>query len=109
MKGVAVDVTDKNFEKEVLKSKGPVLVDFWAPWCGPCRFTSPIVEELGKEYEGKIKVVKVNVDENPVTAQKFSVLSIPTFLFFQGGIIIDSIIGAAPKDEFVRHIEKVVK
>lgn len=103
-----MDVTDATFEKEVLKAKGPVLVDFWAPWCGPCRFTSPIVEELGKEYKGKLKVVKVNVDENPATAQKFTVLSIPTFLFFQGGIITESMVGAAPKDEFVRRAEKVL-
>lgn len=103
-----MDVTDKNFDEEVLKSKEPVMVDFWAPWCGPCQFTSPIVEELGKKYKGKMKVAKVNVDDNPVTAQKFSVMSIPTFLFFKGGIIVDSMIGAAPKDEFVRHIEKVV-
>lgn len=103
-----MDVTDKDFEDEVLKGKGPVLVDFWAPWCGPCQFTSPIVEELGKEYQGKIKVAKVNVDENPATAQKFTVMSIPTFLFFKDGKVIDSMIGAAPKDEFVRHIEKVI-
>ena len=103
-----MDLTDDNFSEEVLKAKGPVLVDFWAPWCGPCQFTSPIVEELGKEYQGKIKVAKVNVDENPQTAQKFTVLSIPTFLFFQGGKVIDSMIGAAPKDEFVRRIEKVL-
>lgn len=103
-----MEVTDKNFEQEVLKAKETVLVDFWAPWCGPCQFTSPIVEELGQEYKGKIKVAKVNVDENPAIAQKYMVMSIPTFLFFKGGIIVDSMIGAAPKDEFVRRIDKML-
>ena len=103
-----MEVTDKNFDEEVLKAKEPVLVDFWAPWCGPCQFTSPIVEELGKEYQGKLKVAKVNVDENPATAQRFTVMSIPTFLFFKDGKVVDSMIGAAPKDEFVRHIQQVI-
>jgi thioredoxin 1 len=103
-----MEITDSNFDQEVLKAKEPVLVDFWAPWCGPCQFTNPIIEELGGEYKGKIKVAKVNVDENPQTAQKFTVMSIPTFLIFKGGIIVDSLIGVAPKDEFVRRLEKVL-
>ncbi len=101
-----MDVTDKNFDEEVLKSKEPVLVDFWAPWCGPCQSTSPIVDELAKEYEGKVKVAKVNVDDNPHVAQRFAVMSIPTFLFFKKGMVIDSIVGAASKDELVRQMKK---
>ncbi|MEX2012858.1 MAG: thioredoxin, partial [Candidatus Levyibacteriota bacterium] len=80
-----INFTDANFEQEVLKSEAPVLVDFWAPWCAPCRIVSPIVEELAKEYEGKIKIGKLNVDENAQSAQGFSVMSIPTVILFQGG------------------------
>lgn len=103
-----MEVTDKSFDKEVLKAKEPVLVDFWATWCGPCQFTTPIVEELEKEYKGKLKVAQIDVDANPQTAQKYSVMSIPTFLFMTEGKVVDSMIGAAPKDEFVRHIVKVL-
>ena len=88
---------EKNFDQEVLTSKLPVLVDFWAIWCGPCKVLSPIVEELANEYEGKIKVGKVNVDENNNLAMKYNVMSIPTLKFFKDGKMIGELIGAAPK------------
>ncbi len=81
--------TDQNFEGDVLKSDIPVIVDFWAPWCGPCRIVSPIIEDLSKEYEGKVKVGKLNVDENPQTAQTYGVMSIPSVLFFKNGNNMD--------------------
>ena len=92
--------TDANFESEVLKSVQPVFVDFWAPWCGPCRMMSPLVEELAKELEGKnIKIGKMNVDENPNTASQYGVLSIPTFKMFKGGTPVDEVIGGVPKEK----------
>lgn len=100
--------TDQNFDQEVLKSKTPVLVDFWAPWCGPCRFVSPIVEELAKEYTGKIKVGKLNVDENNQTASQYGIMSIPTLLFFKSGKPVKTIIGAQGKDNLKKGIEEVL-
>lgn len=89
--------TDLSFEKEVLQSNIPVLVDFWAPWCGPCRMVAPVVEELAKDYQGKLKVVKLNTDENQNTAIKYGVRSIPTLGIFKNGKLVDSVIGAVPK------------
>ena len=100
--------TDQSFEDEVLKSELPVLVDFWAPWCAPCRIVSPIVEELANEYEGKIKVGKVNVDENSSTASKYGVMSIPSILIFKNGEPIKTIIGAQSKENFKKGIEEVL-
>ncbi len=100
--------TDSNFEQEVLKSKAPVLVDFWAPWCAPCRIVSPIIEELAKEYEGKLKVGMVNVDENPKAAQNFSVMSIPTVIFFKGGKPGKIMIGAQSKDNYKKNIDEAL-
>ncbi len=95
--GNVAEVTDDNFEQEVLKSSQPVLVDFWAPWCGPCRQIAPVVEELSAENSGSVKVVKVNVDDSPNTAQKFGVMSIPTLIVFKNGEVADRLVGVQPK------------
>jgi len=92
-----VTLTDQSFEGEVLNSSQPVLVDFWATWCGPCRAIAPIIEELAGQYEGKVKIAKIDVDENQGTAGKYNVRSIPTLLFFQNGKVVDQIVGSAPK------------
>lgn len=101
-------LTDLNFENEVLQSKEPVLVDFWAPWCAPCRIIGPVVEELAKEYEGKLKVGKLNVDENGKTAAKFNIMSIPTLLIFKNGEIVKTMIGAQSKERFRQQIEEII-
>ena len=98
-------VTDSTFEEEVLKSDLPVLVDFWAPWCGPCLMIAPILEELVQEYDGRIKVVKLNVDVNPVTAAKYGIFSIPSVLLFKGGQVATQIVGAVPKKHFVEKLD----
>lgn len=100
--------TDQNFEDEVIKSNVPALVDFWAPWCAPCRIVSPIIEELAKEYEGKIKVGKSNVDENPNTASRFGIMSIPSILIFKNGEPVKTMIGAQSKENFKKGIDEVL-
>jgi thioredoxin 1 len=102
------EINDKNFDTEVINSDLPVLIDFWAPWCGPCRAIGPIVDELAKDYNGKLKVVKMNVDDNPLTPSKFGVRSIPNLLLFKNGQVKDQIVGAVPKQMFVKAIDKVV-
>jgi thioredoxin 1 len=102
------DVTDGSFETEVLKSDRPVLVDFWAPWCGPCRMVAPVVEELSEEYGGKVKFLKLNTDDNVNTAATYGIRSIPTLLMFKGGQPIDQIIGFRPKGDLKRVIDKAL-
>lgn len=101
-------LTDQNFETEVMKSDLPVLVDFWAEWCAPCRMVNPIVEELAKEYEGKIRVGKLNVDQESKTAAKYSVMSIPTLLIFKKGEVVKTMIGAQSKEKFKNQIEEIL-
>ncbi|MCL4353821.1 thioredoxin [Patescibacteria group bacterium] len=101
-------ITDSSFDQEVLQSKLPVLVDFWAPWCGPCRMVSPIVEELAKEYQDKLKVGKLNVDENSQTASRYAVMSIPSLIIFRDGKPIKTMVGAQSKENFKKEIEEVL-
>jgi thioredoxin 1 len=101
-------VNDKNFAEEVLNADLPVLVDFWATWCGPCRSISPIIEELAKEFTGRVKVTKLNVDESPATPSQYGVRGIPTLILFKGGKILDQIIGAVPKTRLIAMIEKAL-
>ncbi len=102
------DVTDGSFETEVLKSDKPVLVDFWAPWCGPCRMVAPVVEELSEEYGAQVKFFKLNTDDNVNTAATYGIRSIPTLLMFKGGQPIDQIIGFRPKGDLKKVIDKAL-
>ncbi|OQX66054.1 MAG: thiol reductase thioredoxin [Desulfococcus sp. 4484_242] len=99
-----VDITDGTFDREVLQEPGVVLVDCWAPWCGPCRMVAPVLEKLAREYAGRIKIAKLNVDENPITASKYAVRSIPTMLFFKSGSLVDTLIGALPKQAIEERV-----
>lgn len=101
-----VIVTDDNFENEVLKSTKPVLVDFWAAWCGPCRMLGPIVEEIANEYSDKVKVCKVNVDDNRNISAKYNIMSIPTVIIFKNGQIVEQTVGVAPKEKLVGLLQK---
>jgi thioredoxin 1 len=103
-----ITFTDDNFDGEALKSDLPVVVDFWAAWCGPCRMIAPIIEQLAEEYNGKVKVGKLDVDENQGVAIKYGVRSIPTVLFLKGGQVVDTVIGAVPKSMFVEKLAKLV-
>ncbi len=100
-----VHLTDTNFKSEVLSCTTPVLVDFWATWCGPCRMVAPIVEELAKEYGPRIKVGKVDVDESPSTASQYGIMSIPTLMFFKGGKVMEQVVGAVSKSELKKKID----
>ena len=102
----AAQVTDSTFKQEVLESEVPVLVDFWAPWCGPCRMVAPIVDEISVQYEGKVKVVKLNTDENPTVASQYGIRSIPTLMIFKGGQRVDMVLGAVPKTTLATTLEK---
>ncbi|MBD2385405.1 thioredoxin [Cylindrospermum sp. FACHB-282] len=102
----AASVTDSSFKQEVLDSDCPVLVDFWAPWCGPCRMVAPVVEEIAVQYEGQLKVVKVNTDENPQIASQYGIRSIPTLMIFKGGQKVDMVVGAVPKTTLSNTLEK---
>lgn len=103
-----VTFTDQNFQKDVIESKTPVVVDFWAPWCTPCRIVSPIIDELAKEYEGKMVVGKMNVDDNQNTAGQFSVMSIPTVMVFKDGKPVKAIIGAQGKESYKKAFEEAL-
>jgi thioredoxin len=103
-----VTITDDNFEEEVIKSDKPVLIDFWATWCGPCRMIAPIVEEMAKEYDGKVKIGKLDVDSNQQSSIKYGVRSIPTLLLFNNGEIKETIIGAVPKAQIVQKLEALI-
>jgi len=103
-----VEITDSNFEQEVANSDLPVIIDFWAAWCGPCRLIHPIMEELAETYQGRLKVGKLDVDVNQQTAIRFGVRSIPTVLFFKNGELKDTVIGAVPKQMFVDKVEKLL-
>ena len=106
MSNAVAAATDANFRSEVEESSIPVLVDFWAPWCGPCRALTPVIEELAGEYDGRIKVLKLNTDENPEVATRLSIRSIPTVLLFKGGQIVEQTVGAMPKRHFVDMLDK---
>ena len=102
-------LTDQTWDNEVLNSDLPVMVDFWAEWCAPCFMIAPVVEQIGEEYEGKIKVGKLNVDANPVTAGKYQIMAIPTILFFNGGKLVDRVVGVVSKKILVEKIEKILE
>ena len=102
------DVTDSTFEQEVIQAGRPVLVDFWAPWCGPCRMVAPIVEELAGEYEGKVDFYKLNTDENPAVSTRYGIRSIPTLLVFKGGEPVQQIVGFRPKSDLKKRLDAVV-
>jgi thioredoxin 1 len=104
-----VIIEDSNFDELVLRAETPVLIDFWAPWCGPCRMVSPVVEELAEEYEGRVGFGKVNVDENPKIAVQFGIMSIPTLIIFKGGKPHSNIVGFRPKEELKKNLEAALE
>ncbi len=105
---MVVDISDQNFEEEVLKSALPVMVDLWAPWCGPCRMVAPVVESLAEKYNGRFKFCRLNVDNNPQTASRYSIMSIPTLMFFKDGKIMETVVGAVPEQTLQPKIEELL-
>ena len=103
-----LEITAANFEAEVLKSTTPVLIDFWAPWCGPCRMVAPSVEDMATQYAGQLKVGKLNVDDHPSVAQRYGITGIPALLFFEGGQVVDTVVGAVPKSNLQKHVDGVL-
>ena len=108
MSSSAIAVSDNDFEKEVLKASGPVMVDFWAEWCGPCKALMPVVEEVAAEMKGKVKVVKINIDDNPEAPTKYGVRGIPTLMIFKEGQLVDTRVGGMPKSQLTQWIESAV-
>jgi thioredoxin 1 len=106
--GNAVAVTTASWEQDVVKATGPVLVDFWAVWCGPCQMIAPVIDELSLEYAGKLKVCKLNTDENPEVAGHYQIMGIPTLLFLKDGKVVDKVVGAAPKKQLKDKIDKIL-
>jgi thioredoxin 1 len=100
-----IHLADATFEQEVLKSDLPVLIDFWAAWCGPCRMIAPVIDELANDYDGKAKICKLDVDNNQQTAMQFGIRSIPTILIFKGGEVVDTIVGAVPKEQILNKLK----
>ena len=103
-----IEITDANFKEEVLDSPIPVVVDFWAPWCGPCRMLAPVVKEIAEEYKGRVKVAKINTDENQEAASALQIAAIPTVLFFKGGRLVDRAVGVSPRSDLQRRIEALL-
>jgi thioredoxin 1 len=104
-----IHLNDSSFAKEVLESGLPVLVDFWAPWCGPCQMVAPIIDEIASEYDGRIKVAKINVDENPGKAAEYKIMSIPNMKIFKAGVVIEEIIGVVPKTEITQRLDRLLQ
>ena len=105
---MVTDLTDKEFEQEVINSDLPVLLDLWAPWCGPCRMIAPVVEKLSAQYNGKLKFFRLNIDENPQTPARYRVMSIPTLIFFKGGAAVDTVVGAVPEKSITPKIDALL-
>lgn len=105
---MALNITDAEFQKEVIESDKVVLVDFWAPWCGPCRMLAPIIDEIYKEFDGKAKVVKINTDENPSTASQYQISAIPTLLFFKDGKVVKELVGVVSKEEITKVLNDLI-
>ena len=103
-----MEISDQSFEEAVIKSNKPTLVDFWAPWCGPCRMVAPVIDKLSEKYKDKFNFCKLNVDENPKTAAKFNVMSIPTIMLFKDGKVADSVVGAVPEDTLKTKIDRLL-
>lgn len=103
-----IQLTDESFDSEVVKNTDPILVDFWAPWCGPCRMLAPLIEELAKEYSGKVRVGKLNTDEHPNAATRFKISAIPTLLFFKGGKVVEQLVGVHSKSDIKKILDSLV-
>ncbi len=108
MAGNVKEISDNEFDAEILKSSIPAVVDFWAPWCGPCKSIAPVLDELSNEYSGKIKFTKINVDDNPKTPTQYGVRGIPNLVFFKGGKVVEQIVGAVPKEQLIAALKKVL-